>query len=100
MLQPDSVVSLMPGTTPEAIEARLKSPLSDFAVQILPALADMQAAYRHLAASGKLKAAELVELVAPGRSERLYRGLVWMAKMDLVRIAPPSAATPSTRGAS
>src|SRR5205814_3896262 len=26
MLQPDSVVSLIPGTTPEAIEARLKSP--------------------------------------------------------------------------
>jgi len=100
MLQPDSVVSLTPGTTPETIAARLKSPLSDFAMQILPELADMQAAYRHLAASGKLKAAELAELVAPGRSERLYRGLVWMAKMDLVRIAPPAAGTSSTRGAS
>jgi hypothetical protein len=61
-------------------------------MQILPELADIQAAYRHLAASGKLTAAELAELVAPGRGERLYRGLVWMAKMDLVRIAPPAAA--------
>ena len=52
MLQPDCIVSLMPRTTPEAIEARLKSPLSDFAMQILPELADMQAAFRHLAASG------------------------------------------------
>jgi alpha-maltose-1-phosphate synthase len=92
MLQPDSVVSLVPGTRPEDIEARLKSPLSDFAMQILPELAEMQAAFRHLAASGGLKAGELAELVAPGRSERLYRGLVWMAKMDLVRIAPPAAA--------
>jgi hypothetical protein len=39
-----------------------------------------------------MKAGELVELVAPGHSERLYRGLVWMAKMDLIRIAPPAAA--------
>src|SRR5436853_159558 len=92
MLQPDCIVSMVPGTTPEAIELRLKSPLSDFAMQILPELADMQAAYRHLAAAyGGLKAGELAELVAPGRSERLYRGLVWMAKMDLVRIAPPAA---------
>ena len=83
---------MVPGTTPEAIELRLKSPLSDFAMQILPELVEMQAAYRHLAAAyGGLKAGELAELVAPRRSERLYRGLVWMAKMDLVRIAPPAA---------
>jgi len=97
MLQPDCVVSLIPGTTPEAIEARLKSPLSDFATQILPQLAEMQAAFRHLAASGGgLKAGELAELVAPGRSARLYRGLVWMAKTDLVRIAPPVASSKAT----
>jgi len=97
MLQPDCVVSLIPGTTPEAIEARLKSPLSDFATQILPELAEMQAAFRHLAASGGgLKAGELAELVAPGRSARLYRGLVWMAKTDLVRIAPPVASSKAT----
>jgi hypothetical protein len=100
MLQPDCVVSLLPGTTPEAIEARLKSPLSDFAMQILPELADMQAAFRHLAvASGGLKAGELAELVAPGRSERLYRGLVWMAKMDLVHIAPPNVQNEKTKPA-
>ena len=93
MLQPDCIVSMVPGTTPEAIELRLKSPLSDFAMQILPELVEMQAAYRHLAAAyGGLKAGELAELVAPGRGERLYRGFVWMAKMDLVRIAPPAAA--------
>jgi len=97
MLQPDCVVSLIPGTTPEAIEARLKSPLSDFATQILPELAEMQAAFRHLAASsGGLKAGELAELVAPGHSARLYRGLVWMAKTDLVRIAPPVASSKAT----
>src|SRR5438105_4033271 len=94
MLQPDCIVSMVPGTTPEAIELRLKSPLSDFAMQILPELADMQAAYRHLAAAhGGLKAGELAELIAPGHSERLYPGLVWIAKMDLVRIAPPAAPT-------
>ena len=32
----------------------------------------------------------------PGRSERLYRGLVWLAKMDLVRIAPPETRLPLT----
>jgi hypothetical protein len=38
-----------------------------------------------------MQAAALAELAAPGRSDRLYRGFVWMAKMDLVRIAPPAA---------
>jgi hypothetical protein len=90
MLQPDCVVSLIPGTTPDDVEARLKSPLADFAMGILPDLGDMTAAVRHLAAAGRLQVAELVELVAPGRGERLYRGLVWMAKMDLVRIMPPA----------
>jgi len=88
-LQPDSVVTLMPGTTPEEAEARLKSPLCDFAMPILPDLGDMTAAIRHLAAAGPMKAAELAELAASGRTDRLYRGLVWLAKMDLVRIAPP-----------
>jgi len=96
MLRPDSVISLMPGTTPEAVEARLKSPLSDFAMPILPELGDLTAAVRHLAAAGPMQAAALAELAAPGRSERLYRGLVWMAKMDLVRIAPaPDSEVPA-----
>jgi hypothetical protein len=43
-----------------------------------------------------MKAAELAELAASGRSERLYRGLVWMAKMDLVRIAPPAETKPGS----
>lgn len=95
LLQPDWIVSLMPGTTPDEVEARLKSPLSDFAMPILPELGDMTAVVRHLAASGDMSAVQLAELAAPGRSERLYRGLVWMAKMDLVRIARP--ATPSQK---
>jgi hypothetical protein len=86
----------MPGATPDAVEARLTSPLCDFAMPILPDLGDMTAAIRHLAAAGPMKAAELAELAASGRSERLYRGLVWMAKMDLVRIAPPTATSPET----
>ena len=61
---------------------------------ILPELGEMKAAIRHLAAAGQMQAAALAELAAPGRSERLYRGLVWMAKMDLVRIAPPATADP------
>ncbi|MBV9585983.1 MAG: glycosyltransferase [Alphaproteobacteria bacterium] len=99
MLQPDWLVSLMPGTTPADAESRLRSPLSDFAMAILPELADLTAAVRHLAASGSMSAAQLAELAAPGRSQGLYRGLVWMAKMNLVRITPPRAvaaeATPS-----
>jgi hypothetical protein len=59
---------------------------------ILPELADMIAVVRRLA-DGTMMAAELAEAVAPGRSDRLYRGLVWMAKMDLVRIAPPAEPT-------
>jgi hypothetical protein len=42
-----------------------------------------------------MSAAQLAELAAPGRGDRLYRGLVWMVKMDLVRIARP--ATPSQK---
>src|SRR5205814_9114767 len=83
MLQPDCIVSMVPGTTPEAIELRLKSPLSDFAMQILPELVEMQAAYRHLAAAyGGAKARESAELGAPRGREGLYRGLVWSAATD------------------
>jgi len=53
----------------------------------------MVAVVRRLAADGAMTAADLAEAVAPGRSDRLYRGLVWMAKMDLVRIAPPAEPT-------
>src|SRR6202035_5662345 len=83
-LQPGSVVSLMPGTTPDEVEARLKSPLSDFAMRVLPDLGDMTAAIRHLAAAGRMQAAALAERAAPGRSERVCRRLVWMTQMDLV----------------
>ena len=96
LLEPDMVVSLMPGATPQQVEACHKSPLADFAMAILPELADMIAVVRRLAAEGSMTAADLAEAVAPGRSDRLYRGLVWMAKMDLVHIAPPAGgATPS-----
>src|SRR5205823_1266728 len=90
--QPQSIVSLTPGTTPEQVAARHKSPLADFAMAILPDLADMIAVVERLAAHGPLPAAKLAEPVAPGRRDRLYRGLVWMAKMDLVRIAAPDVA--------
>lgn len=98
LLQPDWIVSLMPGTTPDEVEGRLRSPLCDFAMAILPELGDMTAAVRHLAASGDMSVAQLAELAAPGRSERLYRGLVWMAKMDLVRISPPENTKTKTAG--
>jgi starch synthase len=92
MLQPDAIVALAPGATPQQVEACHKSPLADFAMAILPELADMIAVVRRLA-DGAMMAAELAEAAAPGRSDRLYRGLVWMAKMDLVRIAPPAEPT-------
>jgi starch synthase len=89
LLQPDMVVSLMPGATPQQVEACHNAPLADFAMAVLPELADMIAVVRRLAADGAMTAGELAEAAAPGRGDRLYRGLVWMAKMDLVRIAPP-----------
>src|SRR5437762_6888934 len=69
MLQADSIVSLIPGTTPEDVEARLTSPLSDFAMPVLPELGDMTAAIRHLAAAGPMQATAPAELAAPGRRE-------------------------------
>jgi hypothetical protein len=93
LLAPDMVISLAPGATPQQVEACHKAPLADFAMAILPELADMIAVVRRLAADGSMTSADLTEAVAPGRSDRLYRGLVWMAKMDLVRIAPPAEPT-------
>jgi hypothetical protein len=93
LLEPDMVVSLMPGATPQQVEACHKAPLADFAMAVLPALADMIAVVRRLTADGAMPAGKLAEAVAPGRSDRLYGGLVWMAKMDLVRIVPPAEPT-------
>jgi glycosyltransferase involved in cell wall biosynthesis len=87
LLAPNAIVTLVTGTTPEHVAERLTSPLCDFATSILPDTGEMSAVVQHLAANGPTHAAVLAKLALPDRRDRLYRGLVWMAKMDLVRIA-------------
>ncbi|HEX3864826.1 MAG TPA: glycosyltransferase family 4 protein [Stellaceae bacterium] len=89
-LQPGSIVSLAPGASAAQLETRLASPLAEFAATVLPELADMAKVVHRLAADGPLTALAVVEAVKPANRASLYRGLCWMAKMDLLRIAMPA----------
>lgn len=92
LLQPGSIVSLAPGASVREVEARRASPLAAFGAAVLPDPADMARTVECLAAGGPMTADAVMKAVAPGNPGQLYRGLVWMAKMDLLRIAPPAAA--------
>ncbi|HEV8678280.1 MAG TPA: glycosyltransferase family 4 protein [Stellaceae bacterium] len=90
VLQPASILSLAPGASAAQIEARRTSSLADFAATVLPDLADMARVVERLAADGPMTAEAVMKTVASANSGQLYRGLCWMAKMDLLRISPPA----------
>jgi len=90
-LHPESIVRLAPGASVAEGERRRRSRLAEFAAPVLPTAADLAAIIARLEESGSASAQDLVDAVRSEHPLRVFRALVWMAKMDLVRIEPAPA---------
>ncbi len=87
-LKLDDRVSLAPDASLEELARRRNLKMVAFAKDILPPKEDCETALRHLADSGPCRARELVELIPMARRRVFYRGLVWLYKLDIIRIEP------------
>jgi len=84
----DDLVSLVVGMTGPAAQARLDAPLASYSRVNRPTQAEVQLVVAHLAANGPTPVAVLRELVPPDRRNFLERGLVWLARHDVVEVSP------------
>ncbi|MBU1378761.1 MAG: glycosyltransferase family 4 protein [Alphaproteobacteria bacterium] len=84
----EAVVRLVPGMTWPLAQARLAGALASYSQFNRPTDAELQLVLDHLTASGPATVAALRELVAVPRRNYLERGLVWLARHDVVEIDP------------
>ncbi|TAJ72192.1 MAG: glycosyltransferase [Phenylobacterium sp.] len=89
-LMRDDIVSLIPGVTEQDARARLGAPLAVYSPMNRPTAAEVAQVLAALAEHGPATVARLRELVAPSRANFLERGLLWLARHDIVAISRPS----------
>lgn len=80
------VVTLRPGMAWPAAKARLDGPLARYSRFHRPTGEEFEQVLSHLAAHGPTSVARLLELVPQGRRNYLERGLIWLARYDVVAI--------------
>jgi glycosyltransferase involved in cell wall biosynthesis len=88
-LSDDAVVALNPRMTLPLAKTRLEAPLAAYSRFNRPTDQEVEAVMAHLAEHGPTAVARLGELVASARRNLLKRGLIWLARHDVVAIAPP-----------
>lgn len=88
VLAPETRVVAVEGAEVKRLDVMRRIPLSSYALAVFPDRADCQAVLAHLAETRQTTVEELVALAPPERRESLRRGLVWLAKHDLVRLLP------------
>ena len=86
----DDRVGLAPGASLETLARRRALKMVAFAKDVLPPVQDCETVIRHLEDKGPCRARELLLLVPQERRRRLFRGLVWLYKLDLVTIESAS----------
>jgi len=86
----DDIVSLAPGMTWEAANARLSAPLASYSRFNRPTSLELEAVWKRLAEGGPASVAALRELVVMSRRNVVERGLIWLARHDVVEIRPAS----------
>jgi hypothetical protein len=84
-LQPADVVVLRPGVDWASAKARLDGPLAVYSRFNRPNAAELEAVVGRLA-SGPARVSELLTLVSKGRRNYMERGLIWLARHDVVAI--------------
>ncbi|HEX7887151.1 MAG TPA: glycosyltransferase family 4 protein [Phenylobacterium sp.] len=83
------IVTLRPEMSEDAAAARLSAPLASYSRFNRPAPAEVARLVAHLMQHGPTPVAALRELFAPQRRNFIERGLLWMARHDIVAIAEP-----------
>jgi hypothetical protein len=82
------VVTVIAGIDWPAAKARLDGPLASYSRFNRPTHEEVEKVIAALTANGPTAVAQLLELVPPGRRNYLERGLLWLARYDVVAIAP------------
>jgi glycosyltransferase involved in cell wall biosynthesis len=86
-LDRSDVVTLQPGMTWPLAKARLDGPLAVYSRFNRPTDQELALVLGHLAEHGPTPVATLRELTSEGRRNFLERGLIWLARHDIVAIA-------------
>ncbi len=87
-LAPGMRVALAPGASVEAFRALVAVPGAVLRSGLLPTAPEVEALLRHLAAAEAPATVDGIAALVPApRRARLRRALVWLAKLDLVRLA-------------
>ena len=87
-LQRTDLVALVPGMDWPLAQARLQGPLAAYSGFNRPNAMELEAVIGHLAAAGPTRVLDLLQLVTPGRRNYLERGLIWLARYDVVAVRP------------
>ncbi|MBX3482746.1 glycosyltransferase family 4 protein [Phenylobacterium sp.] len=87
-LQPGDVLAINPGMDWPAAKARLDAPMAAYSRFNRPTPAECETVIAFLAEHGAAPVARLRELIPEGRRNFLERGLLWLARHDVVTIHP------------
>lgn len=80
------LVRLAPGMTEAVARARLAAPLASYSRFNRPTQQEVQLVLAHLVANGPTPVSVLRELAPPPRRNFLERGLIWLARHDIVEV--------------
>jgi glycosyltransferase involved in cell wall biosynthesis len=85
-----TMVTLTPGQSWSSVEALLKSQLAIYGGWALPSKPELHQVLEVLSRTRQISAADLVASIPPGRRPFVERGLLWLAKYQVISILPRS----------
>lgn len=89
-----TLVSALPGADGERLRSVKSLPMNDVAGKHLPSGADLTVVLAHLEDGHARPLGELAAHFPPGGDHATLRGIAWLGKMGLARLAPQAAPTP------
>ena len=87
VLQPDTMIEAVPDLTWPDVQARLALPLAALANWAMPTMDEIEHVFNQLARSSPMAASEVIVALPPSRQPFVERGILWLAKFGIVRIA-------------
>jgi hypothetical protein len=89
-LTASTIITLTPGQTLETLRELLKSKIVTFGSLAIPNAKEAEALVERLSQVRQISAADLVASIPANRRPFVERGLLWLAKYDVVTILPRS----------